>query len=62
MILFCLFHKVLGAGNVMWGPANQWFEDFGKFLGHTIGNRPTTRHYRALEECLVCGSCEGHRT
>ena len=23
-----LFHKVLGAGDVVWGLANQWFEDF----------------------------------
>ena len=35
-----LFHGVLGAGDVVWGLANQWFEDFGKLPGHTIGNRP----------------------
>ena len=41
-----LFNKVLGAVDVMWGLANQGFKDFGKFLGHTIGNRSTTRHNR----------------
>ena len=41
--VFGLFNKVLGAVNVMWGLANQGFKDFGKFLGHTVGNRSTTR-------------------
>ena len=31
---------------MMWGLANQVFEDFGKLLGNTIGYRSTTRHYR----------------
>ena len=26
------------------GLANQGFEDFGKLLGHTIGDRSTVRH------------------
>ena len=37
--------KVLGGVNVVWGLANQWFQDFGKFLGYIIGYRSTTRHY-----------------
>ena len=28
------------------GLANQGLEDFAKFLGHTIGDRSTTGHYR----------------
>ena len=31
---------------MVWGFANQGFEDFGKFLGHTIGDRSTTGGYR----------------
>ena len=31
---------------MVWGLANQGFEDFGKLLGHTIGDRSTTRYYR----------------
>ena len=44
--MFDLFHKVLGAVDMMWGLANQWFDDSGKVLSHTIGDRPITRHYR----------------
>ena len=28
------------------GLANQGLEDFGKSLGHTIGNKSTSGHYR----------------
>ena len=28
------------------GFANQGFEDFGKFLGNTIGDKSTARQYR----------------
>ena len=41
-----LFNKVFGTIDIVWGLSNQGFEDFGKLLGHTIGDRPTTRHYR----------------
>ena len=43
--MFYLSNKVLGTINMVWELANQWFEDFGKLLGHTIGDRSTTRHY-----------------
>ena len=44
--MFYLFNKVLGTINMVWGLANQGFEDFDKFLGHTIGDRSTTGDYR----------------
>ena len=44
--MFYLFNKVLGTINLVRGLANQGLEDFGKFLGHTIGDRSTARHYR----------------
>ena len=44
--MFYLFNKVLGTIDMVWRLANQGFEDFGKLLGHTIGDRSTTRHYR----------------
>ena len=45
-VMFYLFNKVLGTIDMVWGLANQRFEEFGKFLGHTIGDRSTTGDYR----------------
>ena len=45
-VVFYLFNKVLGTINMVRGLTNQGLEDFGKFLGHTIGDRSTTGHYR----------------
>ena len=44
--MFYLFNKLLGTIDVVGGLANQGFDDFGKNLGHTLGDTSTTRYYR----------------
>ena len=32
------FYKILSDMDVVWGPTNQWFKYFGKYLSHSISD------------------------
>ena len=41
--------------DMVWGLANQWFQDFGKFLSLTIGDRSTTIGLRGVSGLWILG-------